>query len=148
MQIDLQPGSGSGSFEEIGGHAWTMLSEMAGRECFGSHAPRSWRPRINLYETHDRFVVCVELAGMTPQQIELEPEGNALKIRGDRPKPTIPGQTGDVSVHLMEIDSGSFSRNIPLPSEADVDRISAVYRQGCLWVFLPRASQASGSAGE
>ncbi len=142
------------SFDDLADNVWAMMNEMAGTECFSSHAPRSWRPRVNLYEMEDSFVVCVELAGMSPDQIDVQvgrekpPAGGChLKIRGDRPKPAIPDGEGEVSVLLMEIDSGPFSRKVPLPPDADVDRISAVYRQGYLWIVLARIAQPIGSNG-
>ena len=134
------------SFDELGDNVWAMMNEVARHGCFRSHAPRSWRPRVNLYEMRDRYVVCVELAGMSAAQIELQTDGDNLKIRGNRSRPTIPGQPGEVSVHLMEIDSGPFSRKVPLPSDVVVEQIRAAYRQGYLWILLPRSTRERGTA--
>jgi HSP20 family molecular chaperone IbpA len=41
-------------------------------------------------------------------------------------------------VHLMEIDHGQFSRDVDLPPDADPDTISANYRNGMLWVEIPK----------
>jgi len=143
VKIEVQSwGSG---FDQLAEHMRAMLHEMQGRNYFRSHAPHSWRPRLNLYEFHDRFLVCVELAGMAREQIDVradEAEG-VLHIQGLRRKPVLPGQMDAdpaVSVHLMEIDSGRFHRRVPLPGDVVIDKISAAYRHGYLWVILPRAT--------
>jgi HSP20 family molecular chaperone IbpA len=38
----------------------------------------------------------------------------------------------------MEIDHGSFCREVELPHDVARDRISAVYRDGLLWIELPK----------
>ena len=45
---------------------------------------------------------------------------------------------GPQSVHLMEIDSGSFTRKVEIPSNVDEGKIDATYRDGFLWVVLPK----------
>ena len=136
MRIDLS--AGEGNFNDLSDQVRTMIDEMASGTCFGSHAPRSWRPCLNMYELKDRYVICVELAGMDPSDIDVEADGEVLRIRGTRARPTVPDPPGEVSVHLMEIDSGAFSRKVPLPGDIDPDRVSASYRHGYLWIELPR----------
>lgn len=132
------------SFDELADQMRAMMSEMEGKNWFRSHAPDTWSPRINLYETVDRYVACVELAGMRREEIDLRAMDGVLHIRGMRPKPIVPDDATDVSVHLMEIDSGRFHRKIPLPSDVVVQQIGATYCHGYLWVTLPRAA-VSGS---
>ena len=132
------------NFDELADQVRAMMKEMEGKNWFRSHTPDTWRPRVNLYETTERYVVCVELAGMRKEEIDLRAMDGALHIRGTRPRPIIPGRATDVGVHLMEIDSGRFHRKIPLPSDVVVREISATYCHGYLWVAMPRAT-ASGS---
>lgn len=132
------------NFDDLADQVRTMMDEMEGRNYFRSHAPDTWCPRLNLYETTERYVLCVELAGMPREEIDLHVEENVLHVRGVRKKPVIPDQATDVSVHLMEIDSGRFHRKVPLPSDVVVEEIRATYRHGYLWVKLPR-TPSSGS---
>ena len=133
------------SFDHLADEVWTMMNEMKGRNYFRSHAPHSWCPRLNLYETAEAFLVCLELAGMPREQIDVRADGGVLHIRGVRHKPAVPVKGADVSVHLMEIDSGRFHRKVPIPSDVDADGIKATYRNGYLWVTLPRRESAGGS---
>ena len=128
------------TFDRLAEQLWAMMSEMEGRNYFRSHAPDSWRPRLNVYETPDRFFVCVELAGMPRDQIDVRAADGVLHISGLREKPTPPGDPDDVGVHLMEIDSGRFHCKVPIAQDVIIDEISAAYRQGYLWVMMPRAT--------
>lgn len=130
------------NFDEFADHVRAMMSEMEGKNWFRSHASDTWGPRVNLYETADRYVACVELAGMRREEIDLRAIDGFLHIGGTRSKPIVPGNATDVGVHLMEIDSGRFQRKIPLPSDVVVQQISASYCHGYLWVTLPRAAES------
>lgn len=131
------------SFDDMTDHVWSMMNDLSSPDYFGSHAPRSWRPRVNLYETQTRYVVCVALSGMSVEQIDIQADDGVLKIRGDRSRPTVPDEADQVCVHVMEIDSGSFSRKIPILPDVDREKISATYANGYLWVFLPRTGASA-----
>ncbi len=130
----------SDTFDDFSQHVRSMLDAMSGEQFFRSHAHGGWRPRINVYELPDRYYVCAELAGMPHEKIDLRIEDGQLHLRGVRPKPALPRGGAEVSVHLMEIDSGPFERTLGLPRDVDADRIAARYRDGFLWIELPRQS--------
>jgi HSP20 family molecular chaperone IbpA len=39
---------------------------------------------------------------------------------------------------MMEIDAGPFVREVRLPVPIDVGEVRATYRDGLLWVFMPK----------
>lgn len=129
------------SFDHLADQVWQMMHEMGSGNYFRSQAPRPWSPRLNLYETSDVFLVCLELAGMPREDIDVRAADGVLHIVGLRKKPTLPDATGDVSVQLMEIDSGRFRRKVPIPGDVNTDAIHAVYRHGYLWVIMPRTGE-------
>ena len=45
-----------------------------------------------------------------------------------------------IRIHLMEIDHGAFCREVELPEDVDRERISATYRNGMLWIELPKVT--------
>ena len=104
----------------------------------------TWTPNVNLYETETAYLVCVDLAGVDKEKIELVVSEQRLKLKGARPVPTNPDSDEPdhegrrVKVHLMEIDHGSFAREVELPCDVAEDRIVATYRNGMLWVELPK----------
>ncbi len=98
----------------------------------------SWRPAINLCEHDTYYCVVVDLAGVKASEIDLRAEEGVLILTGDRAMPSEPDSQGDVRLHLMEIDHGPFNREIQLPEGVDVDATEAFYRNGYLWVRIPK----------
>lgn len=127
------------NFDHLADQVWSMMKEMESANLFRVRPSTDWCPSLNLYETRTCFLVCVELAGIEPGKIDVNAQGSTLVISGKRDRPSLPNDAGRISVHLMEIDSGSFRREVSFPSAVDVDRITADYREGYLWVTLPKA---------
>ena len=109
----------------------------------------TWQPNVNLYETEESYVVCVDLAGVEKDKIDLEVVDHRLILKGARPVPPCPGGgSGEareganehqrMKVHLMEIDHGSFAREVELPVNVQRESITAKYNDGLLWIELPK----------
>jgi len=102
----------------------------------------TWTPNVNLYETETCYLVCVDLAGVDKQEIDVVTEEHTLRIRGARPVPAPPdyaeAKQRCLRMHLMEIDHGSFCRSVELPDDVDRTEISAAHRNGLLWIELPK----------
>ncbi len=116
-----------------------MLDAMHTDQFFGTRTRQGWEPRINVYEVSDAYLVCVELAGMPLDRIDVRAERGVLHIRGVRSKPALPAEASEIGVHIMEIDSGAFSREVPLPSDVEIEKVTAHYRDGYLWIELRRS---------
>lgn len=99
-----------------------------------------WQPAINLCEDERHYCVVVDLAGVKASEIDLRAEQRMLVLSGERALPEAPERVGEVRLHLMEIDHGRFHRAIELPEGVDVDAIEAFYRNGYLWIRIPKAS--------
>ena len=97
-----------------------------------------WTPALNVYRYPDRYVVCVELAGICEQAISVRAEPRRLRLAGNRlpPEPRVEGQ-GPVEVFTMEIDCGRFERELTLPGSIDPNRAFAEKCDGWLWIQLP-----------
>ena len=120
-----------------------MLDQMH-KGYFGFAPSETWTPNVNLYENDEAYVVCVDLAGVEKEKIDVVVQDGRLRLRGTRPVPQCPeshdaeGHVQRVRVHVMEIDHGAFSREVELPHDVDKERIAAVYREGMLWIELPK----------
>ena len=136
MHIQLQ--ADSNAFDEHSRKVGDLMGELHSRSFHSYYAERGWKPSVNLYEGPEAFVVCFDVAGMKAEQIDVRAEDCKLIIRGDRPMPQSKESPGPQSVHLMEIDSGSFTRKVEIPSNVDEGKIDATYRDGFLWVVLPK----------
>lgn len=106
----------------------------------------AWQPKVNLYETEHAYLVCVELAGIDKEAVDLHLVGNRLELRGTRETPRCPESVHDceagkyvrAKVHVMEIDHGPFARDVELPADVQSDKITANYAHGVLWIEIPK----------
>jgi HSP20 family protein len=125
-----------------------MMDSMQ-KNFFNFCPSETWTPNVNLYETEGAYVVCVDLAGVDKEKIDVVVTEQKLTLRGQRVVPIMPeleviagdggGQpAGKVRVHLMEIDYGPFCREVELPADAAHERISAAHRNGLLWIGIPK----------
>lgn len=105
-------------------------------------AEQGWRPALNAFRCDDWFVVCLELAGVDKDAIDVRAEPRRLVIRGTRvmPEPSC-DEPPALNVLALEIDHGPFERVLDLPAEVDPSRVSAEHRNGLLWIKLPLRPQ-------
>jgi HSP20 family protein len=120
-----------------------MMDQM--QKGFFSFCPsETWTPAVNLYENDTVYLVCVDLSGVDKDKIDLTVAEGQLKLRGERKVPVQPvGTEGEaramrIKVHLMEIDHGPFCREVELPDDAQSEHIAASYRDGMLWIEVPK----------
>jgi HSP20 family protein len=97
--------------------------------------PHIWRPPTDVYETEDKFVVIVEIAGMDEEGFSVTLDQNILTVSGTRPD-TLERK----SFHQMEIYFGEFVTEVEFSGPVDANRCIAEYLQGFLWVSLPKLS--------
>jgi HSP20 family protein len=125
------------------------LMEQMQKGFFNFCPSETWTPNVNLYESEAAYIVCVDLAGVDKEKIDVVVEHQKLTLRGARLVPTMPdngqqaaGAAGEhhakLRVHVMEIDHGPFCREVELPADVDRDRIVAALRKGLLWIELPK----------
>lgn len=101
-------------------------------------ARETWQPAVNAYRCADCLVICMDLAGVDKEKIDLQVEPRRLTIRGNRGAPEPEGIANKpVQILLMEIDYGQFERQVVLPLDVDPERVTAEQRQGLLWIYLP-----------
>jgi HSP20 family protein len=105
--------------------------------------PEPWHPAINAYRCEAQIVVCVDLAGVEREGLELRVEPRRLSLQGRRklPEPA-EKEPRPVQVLAMEIDYGPFERQVELPAPVDPQRVTAEQRNGLLWIYLPLLSQS------
>src|SRR5882724_7493456 len=59
---------------------------------YNFYPSETWTPNVNLFETEHAYLVCVDLAGVEKEKIELTVDGQRLKIRGHRQVSTGPNE--------------------------------------------------------
>ena len=96
-------------------------------------APTVWRPPTDVYETDDRVVVRMEIAGMKPDGFEISFADRMLEIHGYRPD-----SQNKRSCHCLEIPFGEFISQVYLPGFYAEEEIDANYENGFLTITLPK----------
>ncbi len=121
------------------------LMDQLNRGYYNYRPGETWVPNVNLYETPEGYLVCVDISGVEKEKIDVEIIDQRLRLRGARPVPVpgdSPGAPGKhlprLRVHLMEIDHGAFCREVELPMDVAKEAIKANYRDGMLWIELPK----------
>jgi HSP20 family protein len=99
-----------------------------------------WMPSVDVSETAKEVVVNAELPGMEPKDIDLSLHDGVLTIRGERKHEH---EEKEKAFHRIERRYGSFSRAIRLPSEVELDKVKAAYKDGVLNIRMPKTKQTS-----
>ena len=92
-------------------------------------------PRFDIAELTDAVQVDVDLAGVSPDSVEVTIVGNILTVAGERPQSAYPDGH---KMHLRERQSGKFSRSVPIPVSVDPDAVTAETKNGVLTIRLTR----------
>jgi HSP20 family protein len=100
-----------------------------------------WSPQIDVQQRNDSVIVRADLPGIGKENVQVEVEGDALIISGQRREEREEGGD-DQGYRLLERSYGSFYRSVPLPQGVDPDQIEAAMRDGVLTVTLPLAENA------
>ena len=100
---------------------------------------QSWTPSIDVVESDDDIKLKAELAGMNPDDINIEVQDNVLTLSGER---HFEEEVKEDKYYRIERRYGSFSRSIALPQTVDESKIEANYENGVLEVTVPKTEIA------
>ncbi len=99
---------------------------------------RVWRPAADVYKTGDGWIVKVDLAGVSANELEIIVDSSTLTISGCR-RDTFFGE--GVSYHQLEITYSRFERSLRFPCSIEGATVLRDYRDGLLILHL-RSSDA------
>lgn len=99
-----------------------------------SLATRFWNPPTDIFESCDRAVIRMEVAGLQPDSIKLEAQGRRLHVSGRRIEPR---ENDLLCYHQSEIQYGAFERIFEFPFALMIQEIKATYDQGFLTIEVP-----------
>jgi len=98
-----------------------------------------WSPAIDIVERDGRLVVRADLPGMSTEDVRIEIRDDALVLEGERRSEI---EVEEEGVYRSERVYGRFSRVIPLPDGADLDKASARFENGVLEIEVPLREDA------
>ncbi|OGH68318.1 MAG: hypothetical protein A3I29_04780 [Candidatus Magasanikbacteria bacterium RIFCSPLOWO2_02_FULL_44_11] len=102
----------------------------------GSQAMKAFVPAINMYETDQAVVVETALAGVKPENVQVNVEKGVLTLKGES---TSEHEVDEKNYYRKEVRSGSFFREIALPTNVQDDKVTAEFEDGLLKITCPKA---------
>ena len=91
---------------------------------------------IDVYKnSDDEIVVQSTVAGVDPDNLEINITNESVTIRGKRERSE---KIEDKDFFYQECFWGSFSRSVILPEEVDADKSVATFKNGVLTIRLPK----------
>jgi HSP20 family protein len=94
-----------------------------------------WYPAADVYQTPDGWVVKVELAGVSAEDIEIDIQGNVLYIAGSRKDRSC---SAGATYHQMEITYSRFEKSLKFPSTIDNAKVDHQFEDGLLLITLTK----------
>jgi HSP20 family protein len=124
-----------GEIEELFADLW-QVPRLAGLR-------HGFRPNVDCFHTDDphTLTIVAELPGVDPASVRLAVGERQLLLAGERKRPHVPGRV----YQQMEIEYGSFQRQVRLAEDVDPARASATFENGVLTIVLPVAATAPPS---
>ncbi len=104
------------------------------------HVPVS-RPKTNIVEHEDAYELEMTVPGMTKENIQLEVEDETLTVEGmvqDNKEEEV-----QPKFFRREFQVGAFKRSFKLPKTLDVEKIEANYKDGILYIRLPKTEKVA-----
>lgn len=92
---------------------------------------------MDAWREGDRFVIELDVPGVSAETIDVDVERNVLTIRAERL-----ARNGDWEMLASERVRGAFSRQLVLGDNLDLEHIEARYEDGVLRLEVPVAEKA------
>ena len=92
-----------------------------------------WYPAADVYQIEDGWIVKVELAGVSVEDVEIDIQGNQLYIAGCRKDRSC---AVGMSYHQMEITYSRFEKSLQFPATIEGARIEHNFDNGILIIRL------------
>lgn len=92
-------------------------------------------PALDVIEDAKSFKIEAEMPGMSEEDITIYFSNNRLTIEGEK---TTAKKDSKKNFVNREISYGHYERSIALPDTADVNKATASFKKGMLWVLIPK----------
>ena len=100
---------------------------------------KAFVPAINMYETDKAVMVETPLAGVRPEDVDVSVQKSVLVLKGESKKEH---EVDEKNFYRKEVRSGSFYREVALPTHVMEDKVTAEFEDGMLKITCPKAAPA------
>jgi HSP20 family protein len=94
-----------------------------------------WYPAADVFQTPDGWMVKVELAGVSADDVEIDIQGNVLYIAGARKDRSC---SAGATYQQMEISYSRFEKTLKFPSAIDGATVEHNFEDGLLIIRLKK----------
>lgn len=102
-----------------------------------ARAPAAWPP-VNLFDTGSSLVLEADVPGLSDKDIYLQVHDGVLSLKGERKSEAPSGY----AAHRRERPPVQFARSFALPCKVDLEKTTAVVKDGVLTVTMAKAPEA------
>jgi HSP20 family protein len=99
----------------------------------------AWTPAVDIFEDENNFVIKLELPEIKREDVKVTLDKNVLTIAGER---HLENEEKRDHYHRVERSYGSFFRSFTLSPNANVEAISAEFKDGVLRLLVPKKEEA------
>lgn len=99
-----------------------------------------WNPPVEMKDLADELVVTAELPGIAAKNVDVNVDNGVLTISGEKTEEKKEGEP-DSQFYMWERRYGSFRRSFTLPTEVDIDRVTADFDNVILTIKLPKSEK-------
>jgi HSP20 family protein len=101
-------------------------------------------PAANVKETENEFVIELAAPGMEKKDFKIDLNDNMLNISAEREVKNESKEEGKAGEKYFrqEFCYGKFNKSYNLPDNVVVDKINATYKDGILYVNIPKDKEA------
>jgi HSP20 family protein len=100
---------------------------------------RLWYPAADVFQTPEGWMVKVELAGVSVEDVEIDIQGNVLTIAGTRRDRSC--SAAGFSYHQLEITYSSFEKILHFPASIEGATVEHNFENGLLIIRLWKAAK-------
>ena len=104
-----------------------------------------WVPTVDITEDTEEYLIKAELPEVKKEEIKVRAQDGVLTIEGERKRES---EEKGKKFHRVERSYGMFVRSFTLPDGVDEDQIEADFKNGMLYLHLPKSPGAKPKAIE
>lgn len=119
-------------FDHLFGDRFTPATHRPGADV-------SFVPACDIEEQESHYLLTLEMAGVSQEDVKMEVIDNQIVISGERRNESRKGGDG---LAYSERRFGRFQRSFAIPADADPGQVEANYQDGILRVVVPKAESS------
>ena len=98
-----------------------------------------WTPAMDIEETDGEYLLKTDLPAMKREEVKVGISDGVLTVEGERKHEK---EEKDRKFHKIERSYGRFVRRVAVPTDVDLQKINAEFKDGVLNVHMPKSASA------